>query len=128
MKSIKIKPIGIVHNNVDLDNKPDNWFDVVSEIRVYSKYKKGLYRLSKFKRIIVIFHFHKTNYTHYRLHPRGNPENPIRGVFATRSPHRPNKLGMTEVELVSVRGNIIKVRGLDALDGTPVIDIKNGDK
>ena len=53
-----------------------------------------------------------------------NRENPIRGVFATRSQLRPNKLGVSDVELISVRGNIVKVRGLDALDGTPIIDIK----
>ena len=128
MQKISIKPIGVVHNNIDPDNKPDDWSDVVSEIRVYSRYKKGLFRLDQCKEVMIVFNFHKEKGTHYRLHPRGNPKNPIRGVFATRSQLRPNKLGVTVVDLVSVKGNIVRVRGLDALDGTPVIDIKNADK
>jgi tRNA-Thr(GGU) m(6)t(6)A37 methyltransferase TsaA len=60
-----------------------------------------------------------------RVHPRGNPENPLRGVFATRSPDRPNPVGLHRVEVMEVekRGRL-RVRPLEALDGTPIIDIK----
>jgi len=124
MKKIEVQSIGVVQNKIEMENKPDNWTDVVSEIRIYSKHKKGLYKLTQFRKILIIFHFHKAKGTHYRLNPRGDPRNPVRGVFATRSQLRPNKLGVTEVELISVKGNVVRVRGLDALDGTPVIDIK----
>jgi tRNA-Thr(GGU) m(6)t(6)A37 methyltransferase TsaA len=62
-----------------------------------------------------------------KLHPKGNPDNPLVGVFASRSPNRPNPIGVTKVKLLEVRGNILVVKGLDALNGTPVLDIKPAD-
>jgi tRNA-Thr(GGU) m(6)t(6)A37 methyltransferase TsaA len=59
-----------------------------------------------------------------KLHPKGNPDNPLVGVFASRSPNRPNPIGVTRVKLLKVNGNILTVKGLDAFNGTPVIDIK----
>ena len=59
-----------------------------------------------------------------RVHPRGDPRNPEVGVFASRSPMRPNHIAVTEVRLVAVEGNKLTVEGLDALDGSPVVDIK----
>jgi len=83
-----------------------------------------LYRLTHFKHIWVLFGFHRQRETLLRLHPRRDPSIPIVGVFATRSPTRPNKIGLTRVELLSVKGGIVRVKGLDALDGSPVFDIK----
>ncbi|MCW3987052.1 MAG: TrmO family methyltransferase, partial [Candidatus Bathyarchaeota archaeon] len=59
-----------------------------------------------------------------KTHPRGRIDLPLLGVFATRTPHRPNPIGMTLVELLKVDGNVLTVRNLDAFDGTPVLDIK----
>jgi tRNA-Thr(GGU) m(6)t(6)A37 methyltransferase TsaA len=61
---------------------------------------------------------------HIKIHPRGRQELPLVGLFATRSPHRPNSLGEATVRLLQRRGNVLKVQGLDAINGTPVIDIK----
>lgn len=59
-----------------------------------------------------------------RVHPRGDPANPERGVFSTRSPDRPNPIGLHRVEIVAIDGPRIQVRNLEALDGTPIIDVK----
>ena len=57
-------------------------------------------------------------------HPRGDKSRPKRGVFALRSPYRPNHIGLTEVELLAINGNVLSVRGLDAINETPVLDLK----
>jgi tRNA-Thr(GGU) m(6)t(6)A37 methyltransferase TsaA len=59
-----------------------------------------------------------------RVHPRDDPSRPLHGVFATRSPDRPNPIGLHEVEVVSVEGDRVHVRALEALDGTPIVDVK----
>ena len=58
------------------------------------------------------------------VHPRGDTSRPATGVFATRSPHRPNPLGVHRVQVVSIEGNRVKVSGLEAIDGTPIVDVK----
>jgi tRNA-Thr(GGU) m(6)t(6)A37 methyltransferase TsaA len=61
---------------------------------------------------------------HLTRHPRGRVDLPESGIFAQRARHRPNPIGITTVEIISVAGNVLRVRGLDAIDGTPVLDIK----
>ena len=84
----------------------------------------GLEGLEKQPRILVVFHFHLSDGYQLHQHPRGDVTRPTRGVFALRSPRRPNPIGVTEVELLEIQGNVLKVRGLDAVDGTPVLDLK----
>jgi L-fuculose-phosphate aldolase len=60
-----------------------------------------------------------------KVHPRGREELPERGVFSTRSPHRPNPVSLHTVTLLSIEGNVLRIRGMDAIDGTPVVDIKS---
>ena len=74
--------------------------------------------------ILVLFNLHRATQYELQLHPGHNPENPIRGVFATRSQYRPNAIAATVAEIVSVVDNVINVTGLDAQDGSPVLDIK----
>ncbi len=118
----KLRPIAKVSNGVD--ETPEDWDEVVSKLIFRRDFVEGLYKLSHFRHIWVIFGFHKNRETRLRIHPRRDPSKPLVGVFASCSPTRPNKLGLTLVELVSVRGNVVKVRGLDAFDGSPVFDIK----
>jgi tRNA-Thr(GGU) m(6)t(6)A37 methyltransferase TsaA len=59
-----------------------------------------------------------------RVHPRDDPSNPMRGVFSTRSADRPNPIGLHEVEVLAIEGNRVRVSGLEAVDGTPVVDVK----
>ena len=75
-------------------------------------------------KIIVICWMHGADRDRLKVHPRGQEERPERGVFSTRSPHRPNPLSLHTVTLLGIDGNILRVRGMDAIDGTPVVDIK----
>jgi len=75
-------------------------------------------------KIIVICWMHGADRGRLRVHPRDQEELPERGVFSTRSPHRPNPVSLHTVTLLSIEGNVLRVRGMDAIDGTPVVDIK----
>jgi tRNA-Thr(GGU) m(6)t(6)A37 methyltransferase TsaA len=122
----KMRTIATVSNGVK--ETPDDWEKVTSKLIFKRIYVDGLYKLSHFKHIWVIFGFHRNRETHMKIHPMHDPTKPLVGVFASRSPTRPNKIGLTLVELVSVRKNVVTVRGLDAFDGTPVFDIKPYEK
>lgn len=123
---MRIKPIATVVNGVT--KRVDDWDKVRSKLVFEPEYVEGLYKLTHFKHIWVIFGFHRMRETVMKIHPNHDPSRPLVGVFASRSPTRPNKLGLTLVELVSVRDNIITVKGLDAFDGSPVYDIKPYEK
>ncbi|HJX04693.1 MAG TPA: tRNA (N6-threonylcarbamoyladenosine(37)-N6)-methyltransferase TrmO [Thermoplasmata archaeon] len=103
---------------------PDDWDKVRSKLVFAPEYVEGLYRLDHFKHIWIIFGFHRQKETLLKVHPRKDPSLPLVGVFATCSPTRPNKIGHTLVEIVSIRKNVVTVKGLDAFDGSPVFDIK----
>jgi L-fuculose-phosphate aldolase len=75
-------------------------------------------------KIVVLCWMHEADRDRLKVHPRGKEDRPMRGVFSTRSPHRPNPISLHTVELLEVRGNVLRVRGMDAIDGTPVLDIK----
>ena len=75
-------------------------------------------------KIVVICWMHRADRDRLQVHPRGREDRPERGVFSTRSPHRPNPLSLHTVRLLSIEGNVLRVRGMDAIDGTPVVDIK----
>ena len=128
VSDINLKPIGVVKNNVKRRPKRGyNWQEVVSEIVVDSSLTEALDTLEEFSHIIVIYWMHEVDVTTQlpgKIHPRGNKELPLVGRFATRSPTRPNPIGKATVRLIEHRGNILKVTGLDAIDGTPLIDIK----
>jgi tRNA-Thr(GGU) m(6)t(6)A37 methyltransferase TsaA len=75
-------------------------------------------------KIIVLCWMHGADRARLRVHPRDQEELPERGVFSTRSPHRPNPVSLHTVTLLSIEGNVLRVQGMDAIDGTPVVDIK----
>jgi len=75
-------------------------------------------------KIIVLCWMDRADRGRLKVHPRGQEDKPERGVFSTRSPHRPNPVSLHTVDLLEVRGNVLRVRGMDAVDGTPVLDIK----
>ena len=76
-------------------------------------------------KIIVLCWMHLADRGHLKVYPRGQEALPERGVFSTRSPHRPNPITLHTVTLLSIEGNVLRVRGMDAIDGTPVVDIKS---
>jgi len=75
--------------------------------------------------VLVLCYFDRSDREVLQVHPRGDMENPLRGVFATRSPARPNPIAVTSARIERIEGNVLHVVGLDALDGTPVVDIKS---
>ena len=85
---------------------------------------KGLLGLGPGSDVVVLFYFHRSTGYDLQVHPRGDPSRPLRGVFAVRSPRRPNPIAVTTVRVQRVEGNVLEVVGLDALDGSPVLDIK----
>jgi tRNA-Thr(GGU) m(6)t(6)A37 methyltransferase TsaA len=105
-----------------------NWAQVVSEIHLEPQYRGGLQGLEGFSHVLVVFYLDQMKAfdpaTQLLRKPRGMEDMQALGVFAQRTKFRPNPIGVTAVELVSIEGNIVTVRGLDALDGTPVLDLK----
>ena len=95
-----------------------------SRIVVREEMASGLMGLSAGDSILVLFHLHRAESYELQLHPRHDPSRPRRGVFATRSQYRPNGIGATVVRIISVADNILTVTGLDAQDGSPLLDIK----
>jgi tRNA-Thr(GGU) m(6)t(6)A37 methyltransferase TsaA len=123
---INLTPIGFVRNSVT-EPKKEDWQSVISEIIVNDNLKEALSGIDEFSHIIVIYWMHKTSPSERsvtKVHPRRNQNLPLVGVFATRSPARANPIGVATVKLLERRDNVLKVIGLDAIDGTPVLDIK----
>jgi len=124
-EKIEVKPIGFVKTKA-VGNGVRNRSNV-SKIILRQDLIETLDGIEDFSHLFVIFWMHKIpkeERTTMKVHPRGRIDMPLLGVFATRTPHRPNPIGVTLVELLEVEGNVVTVRGLDAFDGTPVLDIK----
>lgn len=121
-----IEPIGIIKSSIT-EGVDENWGSVKSEIHLNSNLASGLKEIQHFSHIIVIFYMHQSTFdlkTDLVRRPKGRLDMPMLGIFAQRAKHRPNPIGITAVQLLGVEGNIINVRGLDAINGTPVLDIK----
>jgi len=124
-KKIKMRPIGFVKRKMKEEDVKDK--SLACSIIVKKSYMKALDGIQDFSHIYVIFWMHEIGDAErgtLKTHPRGRMDLPLLGVFATRSPLRPNPIGLTVVELLRRRSNILTVRGLDAYDGTPVLDVK----
>jgi len=124
LPSMTLKAIGMVRSEIKQPTRR-KFKDLVSEIVIDSSLTEALDNLDEFSHIIVVYWMHQRSGTApKKVRPKGNPEHALMGVFATRSPDRPNPIGKATVRLLQRRGNILTVEGLDAIDGTPVIDIK----
>jgi len=118
---MEVVPIGYVHNGAEEDT---DFEGLVSEIEILPEYAEGLHRIEENEELDIVFLFDRSTFYKMRAHPHHDPTQPEVGVFASRSPKRPNFLGLTRVRLLERRGNVLVVKGLDAFNGTPVIDIK----
>jgi tRNA-Thr(GGU) m(6)t(6)A37 methyltransferase TsaA len=122
--SVTLKPIGIVRNKLKKREHRDVK-STVSEIEIKPELTEALDNLDDFSHLVIIYYMHKSRLPFpLKVHPRYRKEATPVGVFASRSPDRPNPLGKTVVKLLERQKNILKVQGLDAIDGTPVLDIK----
>ncbi len=125
LPSMTLKAIGIVRNEIKQPSRQDSK-EIVSDIVVDSSLTEALDNLDDFSHIIVIYWIHRATNKPVptKVRPMARQELPLLGLFSTRSPHRPNPVGKSTVRLLQRQGNILRVKGLDAIDGTPVIDIK----
>jgi tRNA-Thr(GGU) m(6)t(6)A37 methyltransferase TsaA len=121
---LRLRPVGEVANDFDLDTPIDTMLASESRIVLDPELEIGLEGLELGARILVVFWFHRSSGYDLLQHPRGDRARRKRGVFTLRSPHRPNPVGISEVEVTAIERNVLTVRGLDAVDGTPVLDLK----
>ena len=124
---ITLSPIGMVKNTRKAV-EDDNWGKIFSVIELDSAFsEEALFQLEEFSHAEIIFYFHLVDENRIETgarHPRNNKEFPETGIFAQRGKNRPNRLGATIVRIIKRDANQLLVQGLDAVDGTPVLDIK----
>lgn len=122
-----ILPIGFIRSDIKLrsdsprqgsEGAPDVWLEISP------LFAAGLQGLEAEQEIIVITWLHLAERDILKVHPRGETSNPLTGVFATRSPHRPNPFGLHRVTIRKIEGNRLRIGPMEAIDGTPVADIK----
>jgi tRNA-Thr(GGU) m(6)t(6)A37 methyltransferase TsaA len=122
-----ITPIGVVHSELTSraeaprqgdEGAPDAWLEFSPAVA------PGLLGIAVGDELIVLTWLHQASRDTLQTHPRGNPHAPLRGVFATRSPDRPNPIGLHRVSVLEVAGLRLRVAPLEAIDGTPIVDIK----
>ena len=126
MTDIVMQPIGYVKNEVT-QRKDTSWGEDTSTVVLNDEFKTGLTGLEDFTHAIIIFHLDKAKYEkekHLQRRPQNRDDMPLVGIFSQRGKDRPNRMGMTAVEIVSVEEDTLVVKGLDAIDGTPILDIK----
>jgi tRNA-Thr(GGU) m(6)t(6)A37 methyltransferase TsaA len=124
LPSITLKAIGTVRSEIKQPARRD-FKKVVSKIVLDSSLTEALDNLDDFSHIVIIYWMHQSiGPAPKKVHPKGKPGLSLMGVFATRSPVRPNPIGKATVRLLKRKDNVLTVEGLDAIDGTPVIDIK----
>ena len=124
--TMQLEPIGVVRNGV-VGTRDEEWGRVVSEIQLEPDLADGLRGLEQFSHVVVVYLLHEARFdpvTHLNRRPRDRSDMPVMGIFAQRARHRPNPIGITTVELKRLEGASVFVRGLDAIEGTPVLDLK----
>lgn len=123
---IILQPLAFVRNN-RIGRDDDYWGDVISEIELAEDVPAMAFDgIDTFSHLEIIFYFDQADpgKAVYKQHPRGNPDWPEVGIFAQRKSDRPNRLGLTVAELMGRKERVIRVKNLDAINGTPVLDIK----
>lgn len=123
---ITLKPIAIVKNSRK-EPIDDNWETIIAEIELADHVpSEALSNISDFSHLEIIYYFDKVKNEDivFSGRPRGNPNYPLVGILGQRKKDRPNQIGLTTVELLEHKDRVIKVKFLDAIDGTPILDIK----
>jgi len=124
---VKLRPIGYIRSTLrdvaaapkqGAEGAPDAWLEIDPALA------SALRGMNTGDELIVITWLHLGDRETLEVHPRGDPRNPLTGVFSTRSPHRPNPLGLHRVTLREIAGTRLRIGPIEAIDGTPVIDIK----
>ena len=125
-EQICYRPIGVIHSPYKepygVPFQPRLSHGVEGRVEVFPEYAAGLADLDGFSHITLICHFHRAH--GYKLRVTTPHREGLRGLFATRAPHRPNPIGISTVRLLKVEGRILHIVDLDIIDGTPLLDIK----
>ncbi|PIE57920.1 MAG: tRNA (N6-threonylcarbamoyladenosine(37)-N6)-methyltransferase TrmO [Desulfobulbus propionicus] len=123
---LTLSPIGLIHSPIDSPKnapiQPQGAANMQGTMEVYPDYTAGLADLEGFSHLYVLYHFHLAHRTELVVTPFMDTSK--RGVFATRSPLRPNHIGISILQLLSIKENILHVQGIDIVDQTPLLDIK----
>ncbi len=126
LKQIIMQPVGFVSSQI-ASQTDENWGETSARIDLLDEYAGGLSGLADFSHAIIVTYLHQAKFESIKglqRHPREREDMPEVGIFAQRAKDRPNPIGITVVEIMSARESYLEVRGLDAIDGTPVLDIK----
>jgi tRNA-Thr(GGU) m(6)t(6)A37 methyltransferase TsaA len=124
-ESICLKAIGVIHSPFKKKEDVPLWDErskIISRIEVYKEYEEGLADIEGFSHLFILYWLNDTKPYSLKVIPRRDTQ--LRGLFATRAPNRPNPIALTLVKLAARKGNILEVKGLDAFDGSPLLDIK----
>ena len=127
MEQARLQFIGVLHGDItSREDAPKNFDESerVGILEIYPEYQDGLDGIAPGQTIVVLFWLHQASRDLLKVYPRGDRSKGLRGVFATRSPVRPNPIAISELKVQAVDGSQIEVSGLDILDGTPILDIK----
>jgi len=126
VNEIRYKPIGTIHSSFKEPEgtpiQPAGAKGINGTVEVFPEYAEGLKDVEGFSHIILIFHFHLSRRAPLKVKPY--MDNEMRGVFATRSPSRPNPIGISVVRLIGIEDNILHIQDVDIVNGTPLLDIK----
>jgi len=126
MPELQLKPIGVIHSPFSKPGQPPRQAylgkETEAKVEIYPEFSDGLQDLGGFSHLYLIWQFHQSKDYQLLTYPHGRKE--LTGVFATRSPHRPNPLALSLVELAKIEQNILTIRGVDMIEGTPLLDIK----
>ena len=123
---IEFTPIGFVSNQVTIP-LDENWGSVVSKLKINAEFAKGIKGLDQFSHAVIITFLNQAEFNvarHIVRRPRGLNTMPEVGIFSQRAKDRPNPIGVTSVKIMTVGDDFIEVSGLDAINGTPILDIK----
>ncbi|MDA3899930.1 MAG: tRNA (N6-threonylcarbamoyladenosine(37)-N6)-methyltransferase TrmO [Spirochaetes bacterium] len=126
MKEIKLHAIGEVSSPI-ITRRDENWGEVISKIVLIEEYKYSLLGIEDFSHAIIVTYLHEAKYDrnkHLQRRPRNLDSMPLLGIFSQRGKNRPNPIGITAVKIVSAGEDFLEVKGLDAINGTPILDIK----
>lgn len=127
MNTFAVSPIGIIHSSL---KKPEDAPLFYNEgapratLEVFHAYRPGLHRMKTGDEIVIVTWLHLGDRSVLEVHPRGDLRNPLTGVFLTRSPDRPNPVGLHRAKVLKVADGYIEINAIEAIDQTPVIDIK----
>jgi tRNA (adenine37-N6)-methyltransferase len=126
MEKIEYRPIGIIHTSYKTPEgtpiQPTHAQGPEAKVEVLPEYAEGLTDLAGFSHIYLIYHFHLSKKFSLMVKPFLDTE--FHGLFSTRAPSRPNSIGLSIVRLTGIKENILRVKNIDVLDGTPLLDIK----